>query len=114
MSEGESDIERWRRDPEQAHQDFWGLRILDCPDRTCARAAECRNKDACAAAAKHPLPEGLNHILLGMFRRAIVERHAAVQEGPEADAAWKERTKREWKRRKRLGFERARKKLGIR
>ncbi len=113
MSEHEDGLdEQWHRDVDQAQEDIWAIRILDCPNRTCGRTRSCLNPAGCPALAKHPTPKAADQLLLNRLRRLLLERKRAIDAGPAADAARRERWKRDVKRRRRIAFARAREVLG--
>ncbi len=107
------DREPWEDDLEQAREDGWALRVLDCPRPQCRRQRRC-TEAVCPGLSKHPIPARLGEALLPALRRKIKERLEAIRAGPEAEAALHAAWSADSARRRQLAFQRARKKLGLR
>ena len=99
---------------DQRLSDAWARRILACPRAACRRSERCMlGGEACPAVEADPFPEEHGDGMVRMVRRMIKERWEECEIGPEAKAAGNARRERDFARRHRLAFKRAREGMGM-
>ena len=98
---------------DQRLSDAWARRILACPRASCRRSETCiLGGAACPAVKADPFPQEHGDGMVRMIRRVIKERLDEVEAGPEAKAAGNARRDRDFARRHKIAFKRAREEMG--